>query len=348
LFQSYLWSSKRDLSKIDEVDSHMWGSRVGQRFFLCYVCPGSEELPRVLPKTAAIETDRTAYIQECHRSLICRDSVAMSIYALILNQTASPSMPYIKHPSFEEPADENVTIWRYMELSKLNWMLSHNALYFARGDRFKDPYEGQLPPTVMTQIESNNPDPSVPEMWKQFGRNTQFETYLNCWCMQDHESADMWERFAATNGVAIVSSYSRLRESLAESPLEIHIGIVRYGDDHLIHRETMGNGFDYWLWKRKAFSSEKEIRALASIPSNEAGVLVKKSGQPYKAIGWSTLRGDETPTSLAITINIPRLVSRIVLSPTANPQLVSTISNLAKQNGLDCAVEQSDLYTRPY
>jgi hypothetical protein len=48
------------------------------------------------------------------------------------------------HPSFRQPADTTVPVWRYTDLSKFVWMLQKNALYFSRADLLGDPYEGQV------------------------------------------------------------------------------------------------------------------------------------------------------------------------------------------------------------
>ena len=47
-----------------------------------------------------------------------------------------------EHPSFESPADRDVSIWRYMDLAKFIWILQKKALFFARADQLGDPYEG--------------------------------------------------------------------------------------------------------------------------------------------------------------------------------------------------------------
>jgi len=45
-------------------------------------------------------------------------------------------------PYKEIPPSE--TLWRYMDFWKFEDMLAKSALYFARQDRFSDPFEGRL------------------------------------------------------------------------------------------------------------------------------------------------------------------------------------------------------------
>lgn len=43
-----------------------------------------------------------------------------------------------------EPNDENIKVWRYMDIPKLVSTLDKNALFFARSDKLSDPSEGLL------------------------------------------------------------------------------------------------------------------------------------------------------------------------------------------------------------
>jgi hypothetical protein len=49
---------------------------------------------------------------------------------------------YQEHDTFESP-ESNSRIWRYMNLAKFIDLFSKRALFFARADKFIDPYEGQ-------------------------------------------------------------------------------------------------------------------------------------------------------------------------------------------------------------
>jgi hypothetical protein len=47
---------------------------------------------------------------------------------------------YSAEPLFNVPENENVTIWRYMDFTKLVSLIDKKALYFARADRFSDKF----------------------------------------------------------------------------------------------------------------------------------------------------------------------------------------------------------------
>jgi hypothetical protein len=52
-------------------------------------------------------------------------------------------MPIVADPLFEQPPDD-ARIWRYIDISKLVSLLTTNALFFARADRFTDTWEGSV------------------------------------------------------------------------------------------------------------------------------------------------------------------------------------------------------------
>ena len=47
-----------------------------------------------------------------------------------------------QHKSFPQPPDPSISVWRYMDLAKLMWLLQRRALYFSRLDKLGDPFEG--------------------------------------------------------------------------------------------------------------------------------------------------------------------------------------------------------------
>ena len=52
---------------------------------------------------------------------------------------------YRKHSAFMEPADEDIKVWRYIDFTKLISLIDTSCLFFARVDKFQDPFEGSWP-----------------------------------------------------------------------------------------------------------------------------------------------------------------------------------------------------------
>jgi hypothetical protein len=259
-------------------------------------------------------------------------------------------MPCTDHPVVQQPENQDALVWRYMDLPRFLSLLSSRTLYFARGDKFEDPYEGQLPDEVLGNIKSHNIDnPQVFEMWRQFGKNSQYENYISCWYMADHESAAMWKLYSANGvGVAVVSTYSALKSSLDGTHQQVVLGLVKYGVEHLVNRKTMGNGYEYWYSKRKSFEHEREIRAVIWLPigGTSAG-FAKKAGKPVE-VSYPVMTGRESPPGLSISVDLQALVHRVLVSPGSPSWVVPVVEDVMTKYALNCPVEQSKLYTQMY
>src|SRR5215831_14836506 len=59
------------------------------------------------------------------------------------------------HPVFDQPLDDTISVWRYMDLSKFIWMIQRNALYFCRSDLMGDPFEGHYTKAIADQEEEH-------------------------------------------------------------------------------------------------------------------------------------------------------------------------------------------------
>lgn len=89
--------------------------------------------------------------------------------------------------------------------------------------------------------------------------------YVNCWHMNEFESAAMWKLYSRLNeGIAIQSSFSMWRDSFAITPVDIHIGVVEYKDfdKDSYNNIFLGEPHKPFVLKRKSFEHEWEIRAL--------------------------------------------------------------------------------------
>lgn len=55
---------------------------------------------------------------------------------------------YKEHPVFQQPNNENIKIWRYMDFTKFMSLLDTKKLFFTRADKFEDPFEGSWPKKI--------------------------------------------------------------------------------------------------------------------------------------------------------------------------------------------------------
>jgi len=96
-----------------------------------------------------------------------------------------------------EPPDNNQTIWRYMDFSKYVDLVTTEELHFARADKFEDPYDCsamQFFGEPYKQLSSANPQGS--ERTRQVNTFDRLFVYLNCWHMNDVESAALWKLYS--------------------------------------------------------------------------------------------------------------------------------------------------------
>jgi hypothetical protein len=159
-----------------------------------------------------------------------------------------------EHPSFQPPLSHRISIWRYMDLAKFLWMLEHGALYFCRADLLGDPYEGYYTEPEVKLDEKA----AFAHLRKQIVAITR-SMYVNCWHMNDSESAAMWKLYTSHHqSVCVRSTYELLSQVL---PGECMLGCIKYIDYSmdLIDRSIVLN---YITHKRKSFEHEKEVRAV--------------------------------------------------------------------------------------
>jgi hypothetical protein len=183
---------------------------------------------------------------------------------------------YKKHTSFKEPINKNVKIWRYLDFTKFISMLDKKTLFFNRSDKFSDRFEGKYTNRQLrefsklfvgdeegtSEIEKENINCSL--------RNTFSTSYprelvhINSWHENDFESAAMWELYLKSDeGIAIQSTFKKLTVSFPkEKKAEVYIGKVKYIDYQ--SENIPDDAFATYLYKRKSFEHEHEIRALTT------------------------------------------------------------------------------------
>lgn len=251
-------------------------------------------------------------------------------------------MPYKEHPSFQPPTHENAIIWRYMDLAKFIAMLDHRALFFSQAARLADPFEGSYPEaTVRVRAEVNRiiteyfgrlPSEEIAVNWLQetSERNMGMRRlmYVNCWHLNEQESAAMWELYGQRgSSIAIRSTFARLRDSMASAWQLIRIGTVRYIDYATAH-VAEDNAFNPFLCKRQSYAHEQELRALYFHPASPEEL-------PYLPPGWD------------IACDLDRLIDTILVSPGAPSWFKDVVTSITKRYAIEKEPVQSSLDSGP-
>ncbi len=172
----------------------------------------------------------------------------------------------LKHPCFPQPEDGYIKVWRYMDLAKFVWLLTHKQLFFTRLDLLSDTHEGSVTPLTAKGINEFLRRRGLTASWEQLSkayREARSTTYVNCWYAGNTESEAMWRLYCgAGHGVAIQTTYDGLVDSIKDA-YDTYIGVVNYID---YDREWFpsANMFYPVMHKRLAFAHENEVRLVTS------------------------------------------------------------------------------------
>jgi hypothetical protein len=243
-------------------------------------------------------------------------------------------------PGIDEPSDD-ATIWQYMDFTKLVSILERRELFFVRIDKATDPYEGTLSDfhrlERMPTYRAQHPERTEEQHQKTFNAfdNDVAEmirsgkVLINCWHMNEFESAAMWELYAQRNsGIAIKTTYKRLKDTLDKPTSDpIKLALVEYHEgwtpeDNLYHR---------FLRKRKSFEHERELRGILQLDREGEGRFD---------------RNQITESGKYVTVDVDTLISNIYVAPKAQARVVDLVKAVAAQYGLQREqVTKSDLYS---
>jgi hypothetical protein len=243
---------------------------------------------------------------------------------------------YKQHPVFESPQDLNAKIWRFMDFTKFVSLLDKSALFFTRADKLGDPFEGsfsraniKLRPEI---YKEKIPQSALEQMSQFFSKVIKF-TFVNCWHLNEYESAAMWKLYLKSNeGIAVRSTFNRLKECFGDDKYDIFIGKVKYID---YERDWLpeGNAFYPFVHKRRSFEHEQELRAvIQEIPFKD------------DKLDLSMLPQDD---GIYIKVYLDMLIESIYVAPTSPTWLFDLVKSVSKQYKLDKEIMQSSLDEKP-
>ena len=158
---------------------------------------------------------------------------------------------------------------------------------------------------------------------------------MNCWHMNHYESAAMWRLYLKSDeGIAIRSTYERLKTSLNPCADHIYVGAVKYID---FETEWMpeGNIFYPFVHKRKSFAHEQELRA----------VIVRfPEGKPNEpVINRKETMGD----GISVDVDLNMLIEEVRVSPSSPLWLTQLVVAMCRRYKLDAKVGNSSLSQDP-
>lgn len=250
-----------------------------------------------------------------------------------------------KIPNLYSPPSTDAILWRYMDFTKFVSILENRTLFFARADKLGDPFEGSLPKKNTTQ---RHPNLSEEERFKYahvMERLTRY-TFISCWHESKYESESMWNRYANENsGIAIRTNPNALAESFITNE-QIHIGCVRYVDyDNDIIPED--NGLVPYLYKRKSFESEREVRAIVQRPPN--GINLTEISNSIKNLSIEEISKwkDIYETGIDYKVHLELLIQEVVVAHLVPDWFLKLVESVAKRYSLNAPINRSYLAETP-
>ena len=226
---------------------------------------------------------------------------------------------YITNPNIKLPEDPDTVVWTYLDLSKFLDLLMSDKLFMSRSDKFEDQYEGTFSEPTFEEIKklsTDNPD------FLNYYKTHREKVAISSWHINEYESFAMWQIFTQNSeGLAIQSTIGRLQDSLAsETNFKQYIGEVNYIDYKKEHI-PFDDMFFPFLFKRKSFQYEGEVRIITDI-------------------GESDIKINE---GLKINVDINQLIEKIYIHPKSENWYKNLVIQLVKQLGFDFTIEKSDL-----
>lgn len=259
------------------------------------------------------------------------------------------------------------SLWRYMDFTKFVDLILSRELYLRRIDSFEDPYEGfgsEITKERLRDFLNNlyrNKEVDIEEMIQHqamYWKIQKLYTYVNCWHINEYESAAMWNLYAKTNeAIAIKTNIRKILNCLERSKRPDSYGVIYldkvfyidYEKEAPISRYNNLGFVEHLFNKRKSFEHEREFRVLYMSYEGHVWTGENGSGGGQLSLEWVQNRmdnNDEAYKHKIMKIDITDLISEIYVSPTAPKWFHNMTIKFLKTLNLDhIPCVQSELYT---
>jgi hypothetical protein len=247
-----------------------------------------------------------------------------------------------------DPDGPNVEIWRFLPFAFFEDLMANDELYFCRADLFNQDETEGIPPEVFIRrvmglrrwvLEDERQLSHRMGILAQ-GREAFF---VSCWHLYRHETVEMW-RDVAKDGVAIRSSYDRLKLTMDCMLDSTHLGLMRYGEERLYQTGRV-NVLQFISTKRMCFEAEREVRAIVWCPDpfSAGNRHFDKSNFPHSRPLPENKRHHWVPEFKRRRIDLQKLITGIVVSPWATDDFMEMAKSWAKVKNHQYEVPRSHL-----
>ena len=226
---------------------------------------------------------------------------------------------YKNNPNITLPEDPDTIVWKYLDLSKFLDLLLSRKLFMSRSDKFEDQYEGTFSEPTYEEIKKlsvNNPE------FLSYYKSHREKVVISSWHINEYESFAMWQIFTQNSeGLAIQSTIGRLQKAMeVEKDFNQYIGEVNY-IDYKKEYIPFDDMFFPFLFKRKSFQYEREVRIIADLSEHDIKIN----------------------DGLKIEVDIDQLIEKIYIHPKSENWYKKLVIELVDKLGFDFEIEKSDL-----
>jgi hypothetical protein len=226
---------------------------------------------------------------------------------------------YKKNDNIKLPEDPDTIVWKYLDLSKFLDLLMSQKLFMSRSDKFEDQYEGTFSEPTYEEIKKlseNNPE------FLQYYKSHREKVVVSSWHINEYESFAMWQIFTQNNeGLAIQSTIGRLQKALKpEINFSQFIGEVNY-IDYKKEYIPFDDMFFPFMFKRKSFQYEREIRIISDLSENAVKIN----------------------DGIKIDVDISQLIEKIYIHPKSENWYKKLVIELVSKLDYTIEIEKSDL-----
>jgi hypothetical protein len=240
-------------------------------------------------------------------------------------------MRHLPQPDPAPPLKDNQILRRYLDLSKFIDLLRTKSLYLRRADLFHDKFEGSFTPSLRAAIEEAYSVHKVDFSYEKFKKELREGVYVNCWSLGANDNMALWNIYGKSEAsVAVQTTVKRLRSEIStwqpggNTSID-RVEYIKHWRDPAIDIHPYSNVFRY---KVIAYEFEKEARIIHDRMEHN-------------------FAKSEKDTGLHIPVQLNRLITSIVVSPSAQPWFFELVTDVAKRYGVTAQVKPSRLAIDP-
>ncbi|MEE9441445.1 MAG: hypothetical protein V3V99_02105 [candidate division Zixibacteria bacterium] len=231
----------------------------------------------------------------------------------------------IKKSDLLEQPPGNLTIWRYLDITKFLDLIMNQRLFFINMKNLSDQYEASLPMSTIEEerrrlakkgFKDRDLEEGIASYIYNSGHLLRDLNLVNSWSAGESESYALWKIYVGNRlaGAAIKSSVSRLTSAIEKGddpyPEDLYVGRVQYQDS--IPKCDV-NRFSLMMTKKTYYRYENEIRAcILHFPRSEGGVAT-----PY-----------DSSIGRYVRVDISELIDEIYLSPFMGKWVLEIIESI--------------------